>query len=139
MNEELFWKIIQQTLQAKTQKEQIDLLSEALRKIPATDVSKFDTIFNQARKKFPYKTSLLRQLLNDEGYFISDDSWIYFTCWLIMHGKPVYEQALHTPEQVLSLVEKEAIHSENIIGQKYVPAFEEAWYVAIKVLEEIKK
>jgi len=56
-----------------------------------------------------------------------------------MQGKSVYEQALYTPKTILPLIEKEAIHSENLIGIKYVPQFEEAMYVANKILEEIKE
>lgn len=53
-----------------------------------------------------------------EGW-VSDDSYLYFRCWLISKGKEVYEKALENPDTLAASIEK---------GED--SSFEELLYVA---------
>jgi hypothetical protein len=41
-----------------------------------------------------------------EGY-VSDDSYLYFRCWLISQGRDVYEKAIENPDSIAAIIHKD--------------------------------
>ena len=44
-----------------------------------------------------------------EGY-VSDDSFLYFRCWLISQGQNIFKQTLNNPDYLADIVEKNRIY-----------------------------
>ena len=59
-----------------------------------------------------------------EGSF-TDDSYLYFRCWLIGQGKTIYQETLKNPDYLANIVKADKIHE-----------FEGLMYVATKAYEE---
>jgi hypothetical protein len=140
MDEELFWTYIEQTKQAASQQEQLQLLAQLLRSLPPEQVKAFHYRFSAVSQRL-HPSQRLRQILRDQHYLWGDDGWLYFISWIIMQGRVVYLLALQAAPVLLSLVHA---HSEPADGlsdlpawfhPRWLPMFEECAYVALKVYE----
>ena len=105
--------------------------SKAVLILSVTSIIEFEIIFRQLIiEADDFKIMAAQKII--EGY-VSDDSYLYFRCWLIGKGEIIYTETLKNPDFL----------SENI-NQDEESDFEELMYVAtnaykIKIANNIKR
>ncbi|MGH2666745.1 DUF4240 domain-containing protein [Flavobacterium sp.] len=119
MDKTEFWKIIEYSIaksnENKSEKEKV--IIEKLATYKPEQIIEFELIFRQLIiEADDYKIMGAQKII--EGY-VSDDSYLYFRCWLIGKGEKIYTETLKNPEFL----------SENI-NQGEEAYFEELMYVA---------
>jgi hypothetical protein len=127
MDEELFWKIVQESLDAtKSQDDQEDCLINELQRLALEDIIGF----RLRTDKLLYDTFTSEMWC--AAYIInggcSDDGFEYFRCWLISRGENVYKKAKENPDSLID----EVSGSEDLSEFE----FESFWYVALKAFEK---
>jgi hypothetical protein len=109
MNENEFWSIIDNSIHASIEGnyEQVAFIKQRLIDMEACQIYSFEEILRL--KLFEcndFKIMAAARIIND---FISDDSYLYFRCWLISKGRSVFEEALKNPDSLVKYVGKEEI------------------------------
>lgn len=126
MNRDEFWTIIDSTLEAKDQDEQLGLIKTELKKLSDAEIVSFDNIFRELHGEL-YKWSLWMAASIITGYW-SDDGFIDFRYWVISKGRIVFENALKNPDSLAEVITQSDIDN--------YAAFEEFGYIASRVYEE---
>jgi hypothetical protein len=125
MNEDQFWSIIETSLTASKDLEaHAKDLTKSLSKLSSEEVIGF--YLREQKLRFDSYTSDLWCA----GYIInsgcSDDSFEYFRCWIIAHGKEVFYSSFKNPDSLSELYSKEIDYHE----------FEDLMYVASNAFEK---
>ena len=119
MDKTEFWKIIDYSIAKSNNEksEQEKVIIEKLATYSPEEIIEFEVIFRQLIiDADDFKIMGAQKII--EGY-VSDDSYLYFRCWLIGKGEKIYTETLKNPEYL----------SENI-NQDEESYFEELMYVA---------
>lgn len=98
MNEKTFWEIIRNALinSNGNQDEQGEIIKSLLIKQAPEDIIDFERILHRKIiESDNFKVMAAAKIING---WVSDDSYLYFRCWLIGKGKMVFEQALEKPD-----------------------------------------
>jgi hypothetical protein len=111
MNREEFWTLIDSTLMARDQEEQLRLIKTKLTKLSEVEISSFHDIFNELLVE-SNKWSLLGAEAIITGY-CSDDGFYYFRQWLISKGQSVFEGALKNADSLSGVITQRDI-DENV-------------------------
>ncbi|WP_198033425.1 DUF4240 domain-containing protein [Flavobacterium commune] len=119
-----FWTIIGHAVKESKGnddlKEQI-LISE-LKKLSLVEIKNFEFAFRKCIiDADEFKIMAAMKII--EGY-VSDDSYLYFRCWLIGQGKTIFQETLKNPDYLTNVVNQDKIHE-----------FEGLMYVATKAYE----
>lgn len=127
INTDKFWSIIDKAAEFSKGDSEIkyDYLNAELAKLSLQEIKEFEVTF--------------RKLLHDaddfgimgaqkiiEGY-VSDDSYLYFRCWLISQGKTIYTETLKDPDYLANIVDTD----------RDICEFEGLMYVATNAYAEI--
>ncbi|MBF4517764.1 DUF4240 domain-containing protein [Flavobacterium sp. ANB] len=119
MDKTEFWKIIEYSI-AKSNDDKLEqekVIIEKLSTYNPEQIIEFEIIFRQlVIQADDFKIMAAQKII--EGY-VSDDSYLYFRCWLIGKGEKNYTETLKNPDFL----------SENI-NQDEESDFEELMYVA---------
>jgi hypothetical protein len=104
MDETEFWEIVDSTREAADgdPEDHADLMIERLAQLDPDAVTDFARHF-ETRFVRAYRWDLWGAadiMLGDAD----DESFDYFRCWLIGQGRPVFEGALHSPDDLADLV-----------------------------------
>lgn len=119
MDKKEFWKIIEYSIQKSNNDklEQEKAIIEKLATYNPEQIIEFEIIFRQLIiEADDFKIMGAQKII--EGY-VSDDSYLYFRCWLIGKGEKIYTETLKNPEFL----------AQNI-NQDEETYFEELMYVA---------
>jgi hypothetical protein len=119
MKENDFWEIIDKScrLSRGSEQNQIVFIGSLLNEMGPNDIIDFEEILcHKIIESDDYKIVAAAKIIN--GY-VSDDSYLYFRCWLIGKGKAVFDNAIKYPDSLAQHIEKEEI-----------PDFEELLYVS---------
>lgn len=119
MDKTEFWKIVDYSIAKSNndKSEQEKVIIEKLTTYSPEQIIEFELIFRQLIIEADhYKIMGAQKIIL--GY-VSDDSYLYFRCWLIGKGEKIYTETLKNPEFL----------SENI-NQGEESYFEELMYVA---------
>jgi len=119
MDKTEFWKIIEYSIAKSNdvKSEQEKIIIEKLATYSPEQIIEFEMIFRQLIiDADDYKIMGAQKII--EGY-VSDDSYLYFRCWLIGKGENIYTETLKNPEFL----------SENV-NKGEEASFEELMYVA---------
>ncbi|WP_395077879.1 DUF4240 domain-containing protein [Flavobacterium sp.] len=114
-----FWKIIEYSIAKSNnvKSEQEKVIIEKLAIYSPEQIIEFELIFRQLIiDADDFKIMATQKII--EGY-VSDDSYLYFRCWLIKKGEKIYTETLKNPDFL----------AENI-NQGEKSYFEELMYVA---------
>ena len=105
MDTEEFWKIIERANQTAEgdQEDKLYILVSQLEPYAEKDIIEFERILRAKIIECDYFT-IMAILKIVEGY-VTDDSYLYFRCWLIGSGKAVYENAIKDPDSVSQVVD----------------------------------
>ena len=126
MNREEFWKLIDSTLDAEDQEEQLKLIKTELMKLSRVEVASFDNILGKIKDK---ATSW--EILG-AGHIIRGKSICKhiesFILWIISKGHFVYENALKNPDSLAEVITQRDI-DEGV-------QFERLSYIAWDVYKE---
>jgi len=119
MDESKFWSMIEQA-SAKSRFNSDDtarILERELSKMPKQDIFDFELIMRQKIFEADHFNVMIAQKIID-GY-VSDDSYLYFRCWLVSLGKDAFYGVIEDTDYLAKLVNKNT-----------VPDFESLLYVA---------
>lgn len=119
MDKTEFWKIIEYSIGKSNndKSEQEKVIIEKLATYNLEQIIEFEVIFRKLIiEADDFKIMGAQKII--EGY-VSDDSYLYFRCWLIGKGEKIYTETLKNPEFL----------SENI-NEDEESNFEELMYVA---------
>ncbi|RPE12806.1 DUF4240 domain-containing protein [Chitinophaga lutea] len=118
MNEQEFWKIIDRSaVESKLDTSlQSNIITEMLDSYTIEQMIEFEIIFRQLVIAADDFKILGAQKIID-GY-VSDDSYLYFRCWLIGLGESTFREALQNPD-ILA----------DVVHEGTVADFEELMYV----------
>lgn len=111
MNFELFWELIEASLQYKNIEKQANFIKKELKKLSKSDIVEFQNIFNTLDEKL-YTWNLWAAAYTIQ-LGCSDDSFIDFRAWLITRGKTVYFKALEYSDSLFELGKKRLEQSEE--------------------------
>lgn len=103
MTEEQFWEIIARTRELSWDcQSQSDELQKILSTFAAPEILQFDRLFHD-KLNAAYRWDLWGAAhLIMQG--CTDDSFVYFRCWLIGQGRQAYEKVLADPQAILDLL-----------------------------------
>jgi hypothetical protein len=122
-----FWQIIERAAQSDHDpKAHMEALRVALRELSPEEIISFEVAFRRYLNE-AYTWDLLGAAYVVHGH-CSDDSFEYFSRWLVSRGRAVYESALADPDSLAQL--------EVRSGHDRYWEFEEIYYVAVQVFEE---
>ncbi len=112
MNEEKFWKLIEESrLNLSSPYDQSNQLVDLLKKESKEDIIGFDRIFTAKRfESYRWDFWAVAYILNGG---CSDDGFEYFRCWVIGNGKSAFESALKDPVSMANLTSPDNDMNEN--------------------------
>ncbi len=128
MNEHSFWKIIDESKRASKNdiNVQEEFLVQELEKLIPEDVIQFEIILRKMiMKANDYKVVAFAKII--DGY-VSDDSFLYFRCWIIAQGLSFYNLTLENPDLTADLIYSETEYD-----------FESLLYVADQAYQNLRK
>ncbi len=126
MDESKFWSMIEQA-SAKSRYNSDDtarILENKLSKMSKSDIFDFERIMRQKVIEADHFNVMVAQKIID-GY-VSDDSYLYFRCWLISLGRKAFYGVIADTDYLAPLVDKNT-----------VPDFEGLLYVATSAYSNI--
>ncbi|KXX70871.1 DUF4240 domain-containing protein [Flammeovirga sp. SJP92] len=119
INTNKFWKLIDKAVQASNGDNHLKerYLVHELEKLSLDEIKNFEFAFRKCIiEADEFKIMAAQKII--EGY-VSDDSYLYFRCWLIGLGENVYAEILNNPDYLA-----------NIVDQKEILDWEGLMYVA---------
>lgn len=119
MDEQEFWRLINSTHQQAQGDEQVQekLLIKNLEKYEPAQIIEFECLLRQQIFDADNFKIMAAQKIIDGS--VSDDSYLYFRCWLIGQGRDAFTKALHNPDSLA-----------DIDTEEVYPDFESLLYVA---------
>lgn len=116
MNKELFWKIIGEAKEKSGVSLELrnTLLVNELSLYSPQDIMKFHSIAGQYVGMAEENLALWGACKVIEGY-ASDDTFLYFCCWLVSEGKDVYIAAMSNPDTLADISDIEEYVDEGHI------------------------
>jgi predicted DNA-binding WGR domain protein len=111
MRLELFWNLIESSLQHKNLEKQANYIKKELKKLTKSDIVEFQNIFNNLDNKI-YTWDLWAAAYTIQSG-CSDDSFMDFRAWLITRGKTVYDKAKQSSDSLFELGKKRLEQSEE--------------------------
>lgn len=124
MNKTEFWQLIEATkkeAQGDQQIQEAALLSH-LAKLEPEQIIEFECLLQEYLLEADHFNIMAVQKILD-GY-VSDDSYLYFRCWLVAQGEQVFTDALRNADTLAAVID--APYQD----------FEELLYVATKAFEQ---
>lgn len=106
INTDKFWLLVNNAVKASNGDNSVkeQYLTTELTKLSLDEIKDFEIAFRKAIiDADDFKIMAAQKII--EGY-VSDDSYLYFRCWLIGQGKTIYTEALKDPEYLASIVNK---------------------------------
>jgi len=106
INTEQFWSLIDKAVELSHGDNELKekLLTIELTKLSLEEIKDFEIAFRKSViDADDFKVMAAEKII--EGY-VSDDSYLYFRCWLISQGKKVYEETLKNPDYLAKVVGK---------------------------------
>ncbi len=112
MDEKQFWEIIRISRDISIDNEDfVNKAKNELLKFSEKDIIEFEAIFRKSILDLEhYNIEALMYLLN--GY-VSDDSYLYFRCWLISLGKEIYIKLIKQTDEMLEIFKSKNIEYED--------------------------
>ena len=107
MDKTEFWKIIEYSIAKSNNEksEQEKVIIEKLATYNPEQIIEFEIIFRQVIiEADDFKIMGAQKII--EGY-VSDDSYLYFRCWLIGKGERIYTETLKNPEFLAENINKD--------------------------------
>ncbi len=102
MTENKFWEIIENSKNAITDKESAEQIENKLNDLSPAKLVDFYLLMEKYRA-MAYKRDLYGAGSLLSGRNLSDDSFWYFTCWLVSRGKQTYQSALNNADSLADL------------------------------------
>jgi len=118
---EKFWALMDEAIQFAKGADQLkeNFLVSELADLPPEDIQDFEIAFRKLMiEANDYKIMGAQKII--QGY-VSDDTYLYFRCWLISQGQEVYNEVLKNPDFMA-----------NRISKGDICEFESLMYVATK-------
>lgn len=116
MDKAEFWKIIEYSIAKSNDNklEQEKIIIERLSMYNPEQIIEFEIIFRQLIiQADDFKIMAAQKIIED---YVSDDSYLYFRCWLIGKGEKIYMEALKNPDSLSSNINQdEESYFENLL------------------------
>lgn len=125
MNTEAFWTIVNNTLEAKTIEQQLELLYNELNELSIPEIIAFHEVFlHKMDEAYTWDLWAAAHIIHGD---CPDDAFIDFRAWLIFRGKAVFESAIKNADSLSNLSKKALL--ESFDGEEFN-------YMAAEVYEE---
>lgn len=116
INTDKFWMLVDEAVKASNGRQSLkekNLIDE-LTQLSLDDIKNFEFAFRKCIiDADDYKIMAAQKII--DGY-VSDDSYLYFRCWLIGQGKKVYTETLTNPDYLSTIVKPgEACSFEDLM------------------------
>lgn len=116
MEKATFWEIIEKSLSVP-EEDQENEIQKRLSEFSLDDIVHFEIIMRELLFEIDdYKTIAVLKIITK---YVSDDSYLYFRCWLISKGQKVFNTILQQPDDLAEIVDASTF-----------PDFENLLYVA---------
>ena len=125
INTDKFWQLIDNAVKVSNGDDNLkeQNLTTELAKLSLDEITDFEFAFRKCViDADDFRVMAAMKII--EGS-VTDDSYLYFRCWLIGQGKTIYQETLKNPDYLANIVKSDKIHE-----------FEELMYVATKAYEE---
>ena len=109
INTDKFWSLVDNAVRASNGDEYLKekYLTEELEKLSLDEIKDFEIAFRKCIiDADEFKIMAAQKII--EGY-VTDDSYLYFRCWLIGLGKNAYTETLKNPDHLATIVNKKEI------------------------------
>jgi hypothetical protein len=119
IDEQEFWKIIDYAFRNSfgNMKKEAQIITKKLSAYKPNEITNFEIILcEKLIKANDFKIIAIDKIIDGS---VSDDTYLYFRCWLIGLGQETYEQTLKNPDYLADVIEKGVI-----------PDFEDLLYVS---------
>ncbi|GAA4300124.1 DUF4240 domain-containing protein [Nibribacter koreensis] len=106
INTEQFWSLIDKAVKSSSGDKELKekFLVNELTKLSLEEIMDFEMAFRKSiLEADDFKVMAAQKII--EGY-VSDDSYLYFRCWLIGQGKQVYQETLKNSDYLAHVVQK---------------------------------
>jgi hypothetical protein len=104
MNHKKFWKIINGSHLHLENNKKAEYIVQELIKSPSEDIINFELILRELIFECDdYKIMAIQKII--EGS-VSDDTYLYFRCWLISKGEEVFKNTLKNPDSLVDIISK---------------------------------
>ncbi|PJJ53336.1 DUF4240 domain-containing protein [Hymenobacter chitinivorans] len=110
-----FWQLLDASTAAATgnQSAQADYLSEQLAALEPEQIIEFECQLRQhLREADDFKIMAALKIMDG---FVSDDSYLYFRCWLVGQGEAVFRQALQDADTLAQVAQEPYQEFENLL------------------------
>lgn len=126
MDEPSFWKMIEATsVRSSIDTDQLaSILEQQLSKMSRTEVIDFEIILREKIFEADHFNVMVAQKIID-GY-VSDDSYLYFRCWLISLGKEAFYGTIKSTDYLAGIINKDI-----------TPEFENLLYITTSAFSKI--
>ncbi|MDB5326392.1 MAG: hypothetical protein JWM57_1961 [Phycisphaerales bacterium] len=111
MTHDTFWQLIDSTKRGcgPDRRAQVAKIAKALADVPLKDLGAFQRTVHQLMKQ-AYMFDLMVAAFVVNSY-VSDDLFMEFRAWLILHGRKTFERVLADPDAVTRLIAKRDVRS----------------------------
>lgn len=126
MDNQEFWKIIDYSFNRSNGSKQAQekIILEKLLTYSLDEIKEFEIIFRKLIiEADDFKVMAAQKIIQR---WVSDDSYLYFRCWLIGQGQKTFEETLKNPDYLA-----------NIVSKSTDTSFEELMYIATKAYSKI--
>jgi len=103
MDQTFFWKIIEETRDTDINR-QIQNIKLELIKLDKEQIIEFERILRREIIEADHFNLIAAQKIIDGA--VSDDTFLYFRCWLILLGKDIFKKTIETPDYLASFIKK---------------------------------
>jgi hypothetical protein len=125
INTDKFWELLDNAVKVSNDDDNLkeQILTKELAELSLEEIIDFEFAFRKCViDADDFKVMAAMKII--EGS-VTDDSYLYFRCWLIGQGKTIYQETLKNPDYLAYIVKTDKIHE-----------FEGLMYVATKAYEE---
>ena len=124
INTDQFWQIIDNAVKLSNDDDLLkeEIITKELTKLSLSEITEFEFAFRKCVIDADHFKVMAAMKIIEGG--VTDDSYLYFRCWLIGQGKTIFEETLKDPDYLTSFVKDDKLHE-----------FENLMYVATKAYE----
>lgn len=106
INTDKFWSLVDNAVKSSNGENALKekYLTTELEKLSLDEIKNFEIAFRKCViDADDFKVMAAQKIIED---YVSDDTYLYFRCWLIGHGKTVYTETLKNPDYLATIANK---------------------------------
>lgn len=121
LSKKKFWEMIDSTRvgRAANRKPQVAALAKRLSDMPLSDIGAFKRHLDEAlTAAYTFPLIVACFVVHSR---VSDDQFLEFRAWLILHGRAAFEKAIENPDSITKFLAKDQVDEINCAGFPELP------------------